>query len=72
MISSQINSVWKIAIKFIKDVMAMCIEGGQYLIIFASNIKDVFLIISKEKRRNSLPDQKLRPETLPTEKALGV
>ena len=59
------------AIKLMKDVTAMCAEGGFRLKKFGSNSKDVLVSIPERERRKGLQDQELRLGTLPTEKALA-
>ena len=62
----------EIAVTLIKDVKALCGEGGFHLTKFVSNSKYVLLSIPEEDRGKGLHDQELRLATLPTEKALGI
>ena len=59
-------------IKLMKDVTAMCAEGGFRLTKFVKNNEDVLVFISEGERRKALQDRELRLGTLPTEKALGT
>ena len=62
----------EIAVILMKDVKALCAEGGFHLSKFVSNSKHVLLSIRKGDRGKGLHDQELRFGTLPTEKALGI
>ena len=55
-----------------KDVKALCAEGGFHLTKFVSNSKHVLLSIPEEDRRKCLHDKELRFGTLSTEKALRI
>ena len=50
----------EIAVTLMKDVKALCAEGGLHLTKFVSNSKHVLLSIPKEERRKDLHDQELR------------
>ena len=60
------------AIKLMKDVTAMRVEGVFQPTKFVSNSKDVLVSIPERERGKGLQDQELRLQTLPTEKALGI
>ena len=64
----------EIAVTLMKDVKALCAEGGFHLTKFVSNSKHILLlsIYLKETTEKGLHDQKLRLGTLPTEKAVAM
>ena len=60
------------ALTLMKDVKALCVEGGFHLTKFVRNSKHVLSSIPEGDRRKGLHDQELTLGTLPSEKALGI
>ncbi|XP_051784790.1 uncharacterized protein LOC127528351 [Erpetoichthys calabaricus] len=59
------------AIKLAKDLQALCLKGGFYLIQWVSNSRTVLLSIPEEDRAIDQKDLDLNNDLLPVESALG-